>query len=212
MAHASAAARRSERGFTLIELLVVMAIIATLASIGIYGIPRILRKSERTACQEHLRQLYLQFGEYEDRHKGMPDASGPGFVFALWESKLIDHTSKDAEILFCPSLRGKPPADLDGMTADDIDYTGPDQVGARKRLRRSDKNAQDTVIVCDRVVQVVDDRDRKSLPHSEEGLCYLTLGGSSDFIEATQFGDYVIIGADSPVDKFKSMVPDSQDR
>lgn len=212
MARCAQFARGQRGGFTLIELLMVMAIIATLASLGIYGIPRLARQADVTACKAHLASLNGQFSVYVERHKGMPAASGTAFVFALWESGLIDHTLKDTEVLLCPSMKGKFTGDVTQFTADDVDYTGPNQEGARRRLRPHDKNAHDTIIVCDRVLTVVDDSDRKQLPHSEEGVCYLTLGGAVDFIEASEFGEagYVILGPDSPVEKFKSMMPDQR--
>ena len=49
---------RGAAGFTLIELLVVMAIIATLAGLGMVGIPRILRQADITQAKSNLGEIY----------------------------------------------------------------------------------------------------------------------------------------------------------
>lgn len=211
MTPSTASRSRQRGGFTLIELLVVMAIIATLAGLGIVGIPRIMRQGQVTACKDHLSGIFKQMMVYSDRYKGFPTQSGREFVFAIWQSRLLDHNRKDSEILFCPSLRASAPESLEDMTADDIDYTGPDLSNYGKRLQIADRNANDKIIVCDRVVPVVEEKDKDRLPHAAEGICYLTLGGASEFMDVATFGgDYIIIGPESPRTEFQWMVPDEQ--
>src|SRR5690606_29311692 len=96
--------RARSSGFTLIELLVVMAIIATLAGLGLYAIPRALRMKDRTVCENHLGAIFGTLREYEDRYKCFPDVSGPAFVLGGWTANIVDHTDKDCEIYFCPSM------------------------------------------------------------------------------------------------------------
>jgi prepilin-type N-terminal cleavage/methylation domain-containing protein len=202
--------RRNRSGFTLIELLVVMAIIATLAGLGMVGIPRIMRQADITACKSHLDAIYKSLLIYQTNHKHFPRASGAEFVMGVWHSGIVDHTQKDAEIFFCPSMNAGPDADLGNVNADGIHYTGPDQAGSRKGLAPQDLNAAEKVIICDKVPTGNGDPEHlASLPHAAKGICFLTLAGSTDWIEAASVGgEYPIIGADSPSEKFHKMVVD----
>lgn len=210
--------RRSRNGgFTLIELLMVMAIIATLAGLGMVGIPRMVRQANITACKAHLDAVYKSLVIYQMNNKYFPRASGAQFVLAVWDSQIVDHTQKDAEIFFCPSMNIGPDPDLGNVTPEMISYTGPDQVGSRKGLAPQDRNANEKVIVCDKVPAGNGDKEHlDSLPHAAKGICFLTLGGATDFIDSSLFGGsaggqdepYPIIGPESPVEKFQKLVVD----
>ncbi|MSR74363.1 MAG: type II secretion system protein [Planctomycetes bacterium] len=207
---------RSQRGgFTLIELLVVMAIIATLAGIGMVGIPRIMRQADVTACKGHLDAVYKSLMIYQMNNKYFPRASGAEFVLAVWGSNIVDHTAKDAEIFFCPSMNLGPDSDLGNVTPEMISYTGPDQLGSRKGLAPQDRNANEKVIMCDKVPAGNGDKEHlDSLAHAAKGICFLTLGGATDYIDSSQFGtgqeadSYPIIGPESPLEKFQKLVVD----
>jgi hypothetical protein len=189
-----------------------MAIIATLASIGIYGIPAIVRQADVTACQGHLKKIYEQMFVYYTNNRGLSMASGPDFVLSIWNNNQVDHTEKDAELFFCPSRKIKPGAGLENVTPEMISYTGPNQTTAKSAMGPQDRNANEKVIVCDRCLghQATNDQEADELAHAAKGICFLTLGGSTDFIEAKSFGDFPVIGPESTVEKFQRMVPDEQ--
>ena len=67
----------SQRGFTLIELLVVMAIIATLAGLGVVGLPGLFRRNDKIKCEDNLRQIYQQNVAYQTDHQEPAGADGP---------------------------------------------------------------------------------------------------------------------------------------
>lgn len=209
-------ARQARGGFTLIELLVVMAIIATLAGLGMVGIPRVMRQADITACKGHLSAINSSLLIYQQNNKQYPRTSGATFVLSIWDSHIVDHTAKDAEIFFCPSMNIGPDADCANVTPEFIGYTGPDQAGSRKGLAITDRNANDKVLICDKVPAGNGDKEHlDSLPHAAKGICFLTLGGSVDFIDSSAFGDgqsepYPIIGPNSPVEKFQKMVVDEE--
>ena len=77
-------------------------------------------------------------------------------------------------------------------------------------LSTADRNANDKVIIADKVIPVVVDADADELPHAAKGICFLTLGGATQWIDAAEFGDYPVIGPDSPIEKFKRLVPEEQ--
>lgn len=205
--------RNASRGFTLIELLVVMTIIATLAGLGMVGIPAIVRRAERTASMDNLRGLYRYYQLYEPDHGRLPDASGPEFVTALWDSGVVDHTTKDAQVFFCPSTGREPAEDLSNITPAGIDWTGPDLSGRRMGLKTSMNKAADVVIVCHKLPATFEQlslaADQGDLPLGGSGIACLTLDGTAEFIATEEFGDYgfPIIGPDSPVEKLQQMVP-----
>lgn len=200
----------SRGGFTLIELLVVMAILTTLGALGFAGVSRALRAQDRTVCIDRLKMIHQSLFSYQEMEGSMPRVSGPEFVLAPWERKLVDHTFKDAEIYFCPTMTGKPDDQIpleEAVMPDEIDFTGPDlSLYKKKVLRLQDRNAADTVIVANKVATVETDEDIAALPHQGYGICYLTLNGGADYIEAVEFGEYVIIGPDSPLEKFQRLV------
>jgi len=198
-------------GFTLIELMVVMAIIATLAGLAAVGIPAYLRQADKTADQANLRHLFGMLQIYQQHYKALPRASGPEFVLAPWTHALVDHTTSDAKIFFCPGTGNQPEPDLSNVTPEDIDYTGPDQTGRRTRLRIQMRNANDYAIVCNKVPAVVEgEEDLSDFPHAAKGINVLFAGGSVRWFDAQDDfgGDPPVIGPESPVELLQHMVPE----
>jgi prepilin-type N-terminal cleavage/methylation domain-containing protein len=199
---------RHAGGFTLIELLVVMAIIATLAGLSIMGIPAILRQADITADKGKLQAIYKQLLIYQTNHKAMSPRSGPAFVLSIWDSGLMDKTQKDAEIFFAATTGNEPYPDLGNVSPEGIDWTGPDQEGARQRMKTQNRNANNKVIVCNKVPAVQTDADLDEMPYAAKGICYLLLGGNVDFMDSSSWPDgYPVIGPESALEMFEKMVP-----
>lgn len=83
------AAKRNPRragGFTLIELLVVMAIVATLAGLGLVGVPAMMRHAKRSATQNFITMLAANLEEYRSSGQGayppstLADYAGVGLL------------------------------------------------------------------------------------------------------------------------------------
>ncbi|MEY2742059.1 MAG: Type secretion system protein precursor [Planctomycetota bacterium] len=203
---------RPDRGFTLVELLTVMAIIATLAALGLTSIPAIIRNSQKTACQSNLQEIHKLLRIYEANNKRLPTASGSSFVLAVWGGQYLDKGVKEAELFFCPSTGRRPEPDLSNVTPEGIDFTGPEQGNRQSRnaLTMTDRDASSTVIIANKVPEkVVTDEDKKNLPHKGYGICVLYLQGSTDFIDSEQFGpeQIPILGPDSPIEKLRWLRP-----
>ncbi|HYC78274.1 MAG TPA: type II secretion system protein [Planctomycetota bacterium] len=204
---------RRTRGFTLIELLVVMAIIATLAGLGMAGIPAIMRSADKAKCQDNLREIGKMLRIYETDHNGLPDAEGAAFVLATW-GRYFDKNEKNAKIFYCPSTKNKPPADLADMTPDAIDYTGPMTRGMnrRNRLSMSEPNAAVKAISGNKVPDQSSseslDTLKDSLPHAGKGVCVLYLDGSTGWIESADFQDEIVqYGPESQNEQLKLLKP-----
>jgi len=109
-------------GFTLVELIVVISIVALLAALLLPVTQNARRQAQSTVCQSNIRQLVLEFQQYEAEHFTLPygfDMSYPGepeggFSYNL----LIDvpgwywfdflrtsryRSDQDKRILQCPS-------------------------------------------------------------------------------------------------------------
>jgi len=202
---------RESQGFTLIELLVVMAIIATLAGLAVVGIPTYLREADKTACAAQLQKFHGFLQIYQSRHGSMPRASGPEFVMAIWHSEIVDHDVPSAKVFFSPGTGNRPDEDLENVTADGIDYTGPDQENRRTRIRTQMRNANSYAIMCNRIPAVIEtDADLSDLPHAGKGVNVLFAGGHVQWFDTKEdfHEEYPIIGPDSPIDKLKNLVPD----
>lgn len=198
--------RRQQGGFTLIELLVVMAIIATLAGLGMVGIPAIIRQSHKTAAQDRLSSIYDLLMIYYTDHKKWPKEAGANFPLAMLTSGILDRDEKDCEIFFDPSMDFDPGPDCENCTEDGISWTGPSFEGARF-YTPSMRNANKHVIVANKVPVVQADEDLDFLPHAAKGIVYLTAGGRTDWIESGQWSEgYPVVGPDSSVEKFTHLL------
>lgn len=204
-------ANRRQSGFTLIELLVVMAIIATLAGLGVTAIPAYLRSADKTKCQDNLRQIGLLLRTYEMDKKALPKADGPHFVMAIW-GRGVDKNAKSAELFFCPSTKNRPAEDLSNVNAAGIDYTGPDLSSYKGRnwISMSDNNAAIIGIVANKIPSPNDGRPleeiKKDMPHKGYGVCVLYLDGGTGFVDA-EGEDLITYGPDSPNERLRLLKP-----
>ncbi len=109
------------RGFTLVELLVVIAIIAMLAAL-VFPVFHMAREhAKATVCQAHIRQLAIEFHQYEVSHDRLPyglwgmrtaPAGGylgdmrydiPGWYWPNFIGAVRYRSRRDRKILECPS-------------------------------------------------------------------------------------------------------------
>lgn len=199
--------KKQQGGFTLIELLVVMAIIATLAGLGMVGIPAIIRQSHKTAAQDRLSSIYDHLMIYYTDHKKWPKEPGANFPLAILTSGILDKDEKSCEIFFDPSMDFEPGPDCENCTEDGIAWTGPSFEGGGRFYTPSMRNANNHVIVANKVPVVQSDEDLDFLPHAAKGIVYLTAGGRTDWIEAGQWSEgHPVVGPESSVEKFQHLV------
>ncbi len=207
------AKRREQGGFTLIELLVVMAIIATLAGLGMVGIPAIIREADKTAAKDRLKEVYRLLMIYDGNEKRWPREPGAKFPLAVLESNILDRDEKSCEIFFDPSLDFGPGPDCENCTEDGISWTGPSFEGGR-RYSPAMRNANKHVIVCNKVPPFLGEDDLDFFPHAGKGIVYLTAGGAVDWMAAGKWWpdgnegeDYPVVGPESQLEQFARMVP-----
>ena len=204
----NAAARRRKGGFTLIELLVVMAIIATLAGLGMVGIPAIIRASEQTAAKDRLMSIHKMLVAYSITHKRFPTRPGALFPLSILDGGILDKTAKDCDVFFDPSLGGAALEDLSNVTEEGINWTGPSFERGRT-YKPSMRNASKHVIVCNKIPPVQSDEDLDFLPHAAKGIVYLTADGTAEFMvsERWEAEEYPVVGPESSLEMFQRMVP-----
>ncbi len=114
--HSFPGGRGAPAGFTLTELLVTVALIATLASIGlVFNWSKIRNKIERRGCENNLKTLYTAFSSYLSDYGEWPQIpedknldSGDG-ESAYWEFWITTMKHKDYGISedqwLCPTDR-----------------------------------------------------------------------------------------------------------
>src|SRR6185369_5841398 len=102
---------RKREAFTLIELLVVIAIIAILIAMLVPAVQKVRESSNRTKCQNNLKQLALACHAYHDAEKTLPrngsqfnltDSHGAGtgccgasFPHWSWIARLLPYVEKN---------------------------------------------------------------------------------------------------------------------
>ena len=114
------AAMRSS-GFTLVELLVVIAVIALLAALLLPVLHSARQQARATVCQAHIRQLAIEFHQYEAEHETLPygiwamrrtppggsvgDARYdlPGWYWPNFIGAVRSRSKRERKILECPS-------------------------------------------------------------------------------------------------------------
>ncbi len=79
-----------KRRFTLIELLIVIAIIAILMAMLLPALSQAKEMGRRAVCLSNLKQLYIQFTNYQDDFQGMLPTVGRGTWYSQYA---FDHAS-----------------------------------------------------------------------------------------------------------------------
>ncbi len=115
------------RGFTLVELIAVIAILAFLAALLFPALHSARQQARATVCQAHIRNLAIQFHQYEAEHETLPygiwgmrpsPPSGylsdgisdvPGWYWPDFIGAVRHQSLRDRRILECPSKRIQDP-------------------------------------------------------------------------------------------------------
>ena len=115
------------RGFTLVELIVVIAVITLLSAMLLPALHSAREQARAMVCQAHIRDLAIQFHQYEAEHETLPygiwamrssppsgylgDASYdlPGWYWPDFIGAVRHPSSRDRKILECPSRRIETP-------------------------------------------------------------------------------------------------------
>ena len=111
------------RAFTLVELIVVIAVITLLSALLFPVLHSAREQARATVCQAHIRDLAIQFHQYETEHETLPygiwamrlnppsgglsDATRdlPGWYWPDFIGAVRHQSSRDRKILECPSRR-----------------------------------------------------------------------------------------------------------
>jgi len=82
---------RQRTGFTLIELLVVMAIMATLAAMGMAGYQKVREVAKRIECSNNLRQMGIAMISFDTTNGGFPSDNNTNFSNQTFYQQLLDN-------------------------------------------------------------------------------------------------------------------------
>jgi len=111
------------RGLTLVELLVVIAVIAMLAALLLPVFHSAREQARATVCQAHIRELAIEFHQYETEHEMLPYGiwtmrppppggyvcdsryDMPGWYWPNFIGAVRHQSRRDRKILECPSRR-----------------------------------------------------------------------------------------------------------
>lgn len=109
------------RGLTLVELLVVIAVIAMLAALLLPVFQSAREQARATVCQAHIRELAIEFHQYEAEHETLPYGiwamrppppggyicdsryDMPGWYWPNFIGAVRHQSQRDRKILECPS-------------------------------------------------------------------------------------------------------------
>ena len=96
-------------GFTLVELLVVIAIIATLMTLGVFGMRSAITASKQAASSSNLRNIGVALQLYADDNQGKyPETTHTAGIGSAWIYSLERYMGKFDEVRICPAdPRGK---------------------------------------------------------------------------------------------------------
>jgi prepilin-type N-terminal cleavage/methylation domain-containing protein len=96
----------SRKGFTLMEMMVVLVIIGILSSALMPAINKALDSAKMTASERNMTKMFQDLVMYRTNGGGTvwPRENGPEFLLAPWRAKIFEHTPKNADVYFSPSL------------------------------------------------------------------------------------------------------------
>lgn len=99
----------ARKGFTLVELLVVIAIVATLMTLGVFGMRSAITASKQAASSSNLRNIGVALQLYADDHQGKyPETTHTTGIGSAWIYSLEGYMGKFDEARICPAdPRGK---------------------------------------------------------------------------------------------------------
>jgi prepilin-type N-terminal cleavage/methylation domain-containing protein/prepilin-type processing-associated H-X9-DG protein len=89
-------AGRQRAGFTLIELLVVMAIMATLAAMGMAGYQKVREVAKRIECSNNLRQMGIAMISFDTVNNGLPSDNNTNYSKQSFYQQILDNLELSA--------------------------------------------------------------------------------------------------------------------